>query len=354
MSRFVFSLLLLCCGAAHSAAFTAALGIDAWDATGDARYLPNYMPAKPWSNFEPWAIAKAEFELTPDLTATFQARAHALDGNRAQRADLNWRISDEYGVRVGMLPYRVSWCRDLGEGPWIKEPDALCRQKQLAEITEGSAGIQAYRSGAVGSWVVDAMAGVYQPMIDGQDKDFGVFIPVGPTVSHDKWGASINAVQAQSGAEIRAGFLRTDMQQDYDDSRYKDFRQHMRYDMTYLGANIPAGSAIFRASWARYAGYQDNVVPYSWFADSKTLEVSFPQPTGHIYAVGLSEYTHNAMYPTFDQPLKVVSANFVFHRDLGPWAIHWQATRSIDTATIHGVSSTRASNAYGLRVVRFY
>ena len=67
--------MLLLCGAAQAGYFTAAAGMDAWDATGTVRYQPDYVPPKTWSNFEPRVTA--EFEATPGMTAMVQARAYA-------------------------------------------------------------------------------------------------------------------------------------------------------------------------------------------------------------------------------------------------------------------------------------
>jgi hypothetical protein len=337
--------------------FTA--GVDVWHLPAKpARYLPNYATPHPWRTDNPWVEASIRHRIDTDLgTLTLTASGHTSGTNagRVDRLDADLNMG-RYGARLGVLPYRVSWCRGR-TGAWIAEPDAFCRFAGLNEISEGAFGAQAYISGMWRGWLLDGMAGVYRPMVDGQSDKLGPYVAVGPNVRHHAHGASVNAMHLATGAQARLGWLSTSQDQD---SASGGYQRRLRYDTLYLAGegNLAPGLDV-RASLAAYVGNQVNPArPYAWDGRSLTIEAAYKPTHGHTVSAGLSRYTNVTTYATGpnNQRLMVPSASLAWRVDL-PGDAHavLQATRSLDDATTRaGVQTRRDGTAYGLRLGRVF
>lgn len=357
-------LLTLLAATAIRAEVSATVGVDAWHIQGGpARYLPDYSPAKPWRSAGVWATLDASTTLQTDIGAvklTARGQSHQVGGWRVDRLDADWRLADGLGLRLGVLPYRVSWCRPMGEGPWISEPDAYCRFHGLREVAQGAFGGQAYATGLHGGWLIDGMVGVYRPKVDGQDDKLGPYVATGPTVAHSKHGASINAMHLASGLQLRAGWLHTTQDQDDASGAKKPYQRRMRYDMTYLAAELPATHWLtLRASRNTNAGDQVNPAsPYQWHGSSTTLEaIARPGPADTV-AIGWSEYDNRTTYPKppNGQRVTVPSVSLAWRHDWpGGWASTLQATSTQDDASSRtGLLTHRKGSAVGLRVSRTF
>lgn len=335
-----------------------AVGVDFWQSPSDpARYLPGY--ASPdFKPVKPWVRAQIQHRIDTDIgiiTLTATGQTDPENKGRVDRLDADIKLG-HWGVRAGILPYRVSWCRADG-GPWIAEPDAFCRFSGLKEISEGAAGVQAYRSFVAGGFLVDGMTGLYRPMIDGQNERLGPYVSVGPTVKHQAHGASANAIHLATGIETRAGWLRTAQDQDSDAGSYQ---RRLRYDSYYLSTQGNVSQRLdLRASLSGYVGHQINpALPYQWDGRSHTLELIYRPDGAQSIAAGLSRYTNVTTYsaPPNGQRLQVDSISLAWRADW-PMGVSTtvQATRSTDDSTTRrGVHTERQGNAYGLRVAKVF
>lgn len=352
----------MACTPAQAIEATGAVGFDAWGVSNaePARYLPNYNPANPWQPVSAWATATVRHTEQTSLggiTITAAGRTHQLEGGRVDRLDVDLKTDHGLGLRLGVLPYRLSWCRSLGEGPWMLEPDAYCRFHGLREVAQGSFGAQAYATGMTAGWLIDGMAGVYRPNIDGQDDQLGPYISVGPTVLHRKHGISANAMHLASGLQVRAAWLHTDQHQD---SNTGSFQRQMAYQMAYLAAEMPVASRLtLRASINTNQGQQQNPAnAYRWHGQSTTIEAHHRPAHGHTVALAWSKYRNTTTYQTGPngQFVDVPSWSVAWRKDWpSGWATTLQATRSQDTAaTRRGVITERQGTAVGLRTTRIF
>ncbi len=335
------------------------VGVDVWSTPSEpARYLPNYAVTDTWQTVTPWVRAQIQHRTDTDkglVTFTASGKTDPISKGRIDRLDADLRLGHG-GVRVGILPYRLTWCRADG-GPWMSEPDAFCRFSGLNEVAEGAFGVQAYRSTLAGGFLIDAMAGVYRPLVDGQNDRLGPYVSVGPTVKHQAHGASVNAVHLATGIEARAGWIRTVQDQD---SNTGSYQRRLRYDSYYLGlqGNLTQGLDV-RASLSGYVGDQVNpALLYEWDGKSKTLELIYKPDSTQSIASGLSRYTNVTTYSTAPngQCLQVDSLSLAWRKD---WPKNFytvlQATRSLDDATTRrGVQTVRDGSAYGLRVGKLF
>jgi hypothetical protein len=331
-------------------------GVDLWSVPGgQVRYLPNYSTPNPWQNASPWVRGQGSYQLG-DIALTAAGRWDAVNGGRVDRLDADVRLSASAGVRVGVLPYRVGWCRTYDPAsPWMSEPDAFCRFSGLNELATGAFGAQAYQSAMLGGWLVDGMAGVYAPKVDGQVNGLGPYVKVGPDVAHSKWGASVNALHLATGIQTRAAWLRTHQVQD---STAGSYQRRIDYDTYYIAAEGSITPALdLRGSVSAYVGDQLNPANlYQWDGRSTTVELIYKPATGHSLALGLSEYVNKTTYAKapHDQSLRVPSTSLAWRFDLpsGMYAV-LQATHSKDQSTTRqGVATLRAGDAYGVRVGR--
>ncbi len=334
-------------------------GVDVWSTPSEpARYLPNYAVQDTWQAAAPWVRAQVQHRVDTDfgvLTLTGVGKTDPVNKGRIDRLDADLRLGHG-GVRAGILPYRISWCRADG-GPWMAEPDAFCRFGGLNEVSQGAFGVQAYRSAVAGGFLIDGMAGVYRPLIDGQNDKLGPFVAVGPTVRHQAHGASLNAIHLATGIEARAGWIRTEQDQNSDTGSYQ---RRLRYDSYYLGLQGNVSKQVdVRASVSGYVGDQINpALLFEWDGRSETLELIFKPDSTQSLAAGLSRYTNVTTYATGPngQRLQVDSLSLAWRKD---WAKGFytvaQASRSLDDATTRrGVQTVRDGTAYGVRVAKVF
>lgn len=351
--------LVMAAVARAEASLSISAGVDMWRTPSEpARYLPNYAVQDRWQAAAPWVRAQVQHSVGTDfgvLTLTATGKTDPVNKGRIDRLDADLRLGHG-GVRAGILPYRISWCRADG-GPWMAEPDAFCRFAGLKEISEGAAGVQAYRSSIAGGFLIDGMAGFYRPLIDGQNDKLGPFVSVGPTVRHQAHGASVNAVHLRTGIEVRAGWLRTEQDQD---SSTGSYQRRLRYDSYYLGlqGNVTKQLDV-RASVSGYVGDQVNpTLFYGWDGRSDTLEVIYKPDSTQSLAAGLSRYANVTTYaaPPNGQRLKVDSLSVAWRKDWGGGiSTTAQASRGLDSATTRrGVQTVRGDAAYGLRLARSF
>jgi hypothetical protein len=348
-----------------AATATATVGLDAWSVpTNQVRYMPNYaLPnGKTWEPFSQWAKGIASHEVDTDfgpVTFTAQGQYNTLIGGRVDRLDAAIRVTDSTGLRVGVLPYKTSWCRTYdANNPWMLEPDAFCRFSGLNEMAQGAFGAQIYRSDLVGGWLIDSMAGVYRPDVDGQSDKLGPYTKVGPNTLHKKVGASVNVMQLSTGIQARLAVLQTLQNQKSDTGSYE---RRLDYDTYYAAIEgNPLQGLTLRGSYAAYKGNQNNPTQlYAWDGQSKTLEAIYKPAQSQSIAFGVSKYTNVTTYskaPNF-QRVDVPNINLAWRKD---WAdgIHTvaQVTRSSDDSISRtgAVLTAREGNAIGFRLAKTF
>lgn len=337
-------------------------GIDYWKVPNEqVRYLPNYNTQEPWRKTEQWMkgigshqVGRFKFTLAGKITS--------LNGSRIDRADVDYSFGS-WGLRAGVLPYRVSWCRTYdNSSPWISETDAFCRSPILNEISNGAAGLQTYRSDLWGGYLIDSLVGIYRPMIDDQDKSLGPYKKVGETVKHNKYGASINIMHLESGNQIRAAWLHTDLNQNDDrDGIAHPYQRQLKYETYYLaGEAAIMPSLTARLSGAAYIGTQNNsYYPYQWNGTSVTLEGIYQATDRDTLALGVSRYTNDTNYdkvPNKTQTLVVPNISIAWRHNFedGYFGII-QATKSKDDyTTVRDENTFREGSAVGVRLGKVF
>ena len=335
------------------------VGLDAWQVPQkQVRYMPNYNTANPWQSVGQFVTAKGDWTYGK---AKFSAsgKMDSISGSSIDRLDVDYSFGS-YGVRAGIVPYRVSWCRTYdSNSPYIQEADAFCRSPILNEISRGAAGVQAYKSWLEGDYLLDSMVGYYDPLIDNQDKSLGPYKQVGPTVGSQKFGGSLNLMKLSTGTQVRISYLHSRLLQN--DTSPTGFQRHLEYDTLYIATETTFYDKLqIRASWAAYLGEQiNNRNLYEWTGTSSTLEGVYaitPQDSLAIAASYYDNITEYASKPGKLQSLNVPSYTAAWRHnfDDGYFGI-LQLTQSIDDYTLTtGANTTKEGVALGLRLGKVF
>jgi hypothetical protein len=337
------------------------VGLDGWQVPDkQVRYLPNYNPANPWQSTSQFITAKGSFTYG-QAKFSGSAKMDSVSGSSISRLDVDYNLGT-YGFRIGVLPYRISWCRTFdADSPWITEADAFCRSPILNEISRGAAGLQAYKSWLKGDYLIDGLIGFYQPMIDNQDHSLAAYKAVGRTVESDKYGVSVNVMQLSTGSQIRASWLHNYIAQNDDTGSHTAYQRRMDYDTYYLaGETTVKESLTVRLSVAAYVGSQTNpYYPYDWLGTSTTLEGIYAITPKDTIAGAVSNYTNDTKYaqtPNKVQTLNVPSYSVAWRHnfDDGYFGV-LQATQSVDDYTLtSGANTLKEGVAVGLRLGKVF
>ena len=121
--------------------------------------------------------------------------------------------SYDLGLRAGVLSYKVSWCRTQDvDSPWMRENDPFCVVDTTSAAIKSAPGVQAYINTLVGTYKVQSLVGVYRPMFASfNTNEFSEYVdPNLRVIGNKKYGASINAIDLNTGTEVRLSFLNSD------------------------------------------------------------------------------------------------------------------------------------------------
>lgn len=359
IAMLIFSVLMLAFIVDAHADNQIVVGLDSWQVPDkQVRYMPNYNTANKWQSVSQFVTAKGEWTYGK---AKFSAsgKMDSISGSSIDRLDIDYAFGS-YGVRAGIVPYRISWCRTYdADSPYIQEADAFCRSPVLNEISRGAAGVQAYKSWLEGDYLIDSMIGYYNPLIDNQDKSLGPYKAVGPTVESNKFGGSVNMMKLSTGTQVRLSYLHSTLKQN--DTLSSGFQRHLEYDTLYIATESTWLERLqIRASWAAYLGNQLNIRnPYEWTGTSATIEGVYSVTPQDTIAVAASYYDNVTEYVTSKgklQNLSVPSYTVAWrHRfDDGYFGILQLTQSTDDYTTLSQVNTYKEGVAFGLRLGKVF
>jgi len=344
---------------AASAETTLTTGVDVWDTSSpNARYMPNYSTPNEYKTANKFAKAEVSTDVN-GIRLTGSGRYSDNEGGRIDRLDADIRIDGTFGVRLGILPYRVSWCRHYErDSVWIREPDPFCSFYGLAEMSEGSFGVQGYASTLKNGFMIDTMIGVYNPQVDNQDKKLGPYVSVGPTVSHKKAGFSANAIHLASGVQSRFSLLRTEQVQNDATGSKSAYQRDLTYDTIFYGieGNITDDISL-RYTSSNYIGSQNNPRNlYDWNGKSDTVELTYKKTARDSFSYGYNVYENITKYAasTNIQNLQVKGHNLSWRHDFddGLFTVIQYSTTTDDYTTIKLVNTYREGRSIGFRLAK--
>lgn len=338
---------------------TLTTGVDIWDTTNpSARYMPNYATPNEYSQANRFVKVEASTDVN-GIRFTGAARVSDNEGGRIDRLDADIRFNGTYGMRFGILPYRVSWCRHYErDSVWIREPDPFCSFHGLAEMSEGSFGVQGYASTLKNGFMVDTMLGIYRPEMDNQDKKLGPYIQVGPNVSHKKAGFSANAIHLATGIQGRFSLLRTEQIQNDATGSRSAYQRQLTYDTIFYGieGNITPDISL-RYTSSNYIGRQNNLRNlYDWNGKSDTVEVTYKKNERDSFSYGYNVYENITEYAGVKniQKLHVKGHSVSWRHDFddGLFTVIQYSTTTDDYTTIKPVNTYKEGHSLGFRLAK--
>ena len=202
-------------------------GLDTWQIhkdLGAPGYLDNNstlnledsQPRGTYQNPSPWLKVDAEAR-TGNLITRLRYDRNQSVGSRVDELSTDWSLH-AIGIRTGILGYKVSWCRTHDvDSPWMRENDPFCVARSTSTPIKSAPGIQLYVNTLLGSFKVQSLIGAYRPkLFNYETKEFTNYSsPYIHVTQNNKVGASISAIDLDTGLEMRASYLRSDQKANY-------------------------------------------------------------------------------------------------------------------------------------------
>lgn len=231
------------------------IGFDTWDLhpsvdrdtssnpnSNTRLFLANSTPYWPYQNPAPWIKYRGTLHFHSGTTLSVKYRRDQSSGSRLDELSLD-QAYHGVGVRLGVLDYKTSWCRTYEvDSPWVRENDPFCTVRTASQPISAAPGLQGYANAELGGFKLQAIAGAYSPLrLNYAPKEFTntVINDLSQVTQNDKIGIAFNAIQLETGLDLRLSFLSTDQYADYriqlSDPTY---RIHQKTDVVYAGLSF--------------------------------------------------------------------------------------------------------------------
>lgn len=228
------------------------LGIDTWSLHKDlgvpghfdntsVLYLADSQPQGDYKNPAAWMKVDAQAR-TANKVVRLRYDNNQSVGSRIDELSMDWGFHT-IGMRAGILGYKVSWCRthDI-DSPWIRENDPFCVVRTTSTPIKSSPGMQVYANTLINTFKVQSLVGVYSPLLFNYDtQEFTNYdLPGNHVFQNNKYGTTINAIDLETGLELRLSFLRSDQASNYNKIASPTQRIEQKADVRFaaISANI--------------------------------------------------------------------------------------------------------------------
>ncbi len=328
----------------------------------DADTKWSYRPVSLWVRFT------SNLRLNANMEANFKMRADQLMGVHLDVAHVEWSPTPYWGLRAGVVNFNTNWCRtyDL-DSPWIAEPDAFCRRNDNMRINNAAPGLQAYTNTVLGDFQMQAIMGIYRPMLFSYEtKEFGFnyrkLRENFQYLSNEKISAAVNFLNLQTGTQLRLGVMRSEQAGMYVPRLIQDDRARRNsIDNYYLGVDTYLHPRLrLRYSASQYASrdYYDDLLVLQGRDDFQSLELIYDWKSSDLWALGWSRINQLASVDDaansvkFDDYYKVlVLSSFISWRHQWGSGLHsvMQWTHALQTNGYFGKRSSGSGDALGVR-----
>jgi hypothetical protein len=214
--------------------------------SSDLLFLADSYPHGQYQNPSPWVKIDAEAR-TGNKVLRLKYDNNQSVGSRIDELSMDWSYN-RLGMRAGILGYKVSWCRtnDLNS-PWIRENDPFCVVRSTSAPIKSSPGIQGYLNSQIGPYKIQAVAGIYRPMLLNYDtREFTTYALTDDSkvIQNNKYGMSINAINLDQGLELRLSYLQSAQMANYVTSQYPTHRVDQNVDVWYAAISTNISPSI--------------------------------------------------------------------------------------------------------------
>lgn len=292
------------------------LSVDYWQTPDQTlRYQPNYSTVNAWQpTFASGKIASS-YDVTDVISVAFKARYNQIDSGYIDQASIGYH-SDTFGLRGGILPYRITWCETYDfNSVWAREPDAYCSFRKLSDSASGAFGVQAYKTFVTKDWAIDTQLSLFNPTVLNQsDTQGGIYVSTGSDIFDKRYGASVNLMHLKSSSQLRIGWIRT--HQLIDGVYPRDYS----YDTLFGGIEFnPIDALTIKVTRLEYLGAQNSPAAslVTYISSSTTLSAVYEITDKDKLGIAYSQVDNRTIYLSNGllQPLSVPSLNISYRRD---------------------------------------
>jgi hypothetical protein len=220
----------------------AQVGADAWRLSPQSPETLLMLPTNSqwhYKSVSPWLTFDGQMTVHRNAMLSLKVRADQAMGTHLDEMSLDWSVSPSLGIKAGVVSYKTSWCRTYDvDSPWVRENDPFCMVRKTSDASGGAPGFQVYANAPIGSYRVQALAGMYRPLLLNYNTDefSNLSYPIAHVDRNDKKGVSMSVQNLETATELRLGLLSADQSQFvYADWNAEDFRVYQHYNMVFLG-----------------------------------------------------------------------------------------------------------------------
>ncbi len=347
-----------------------------WNAQNTNLLLPNATTKWNYTNTSPHATFIGNQYIQNHTFFSLKAKADQTQGVRVDEAMLQHDISPSFGVRVGVVNYKTSWCRTYEpDNGWIREVETVCLTKSLRDVTGGAPGAQAFTSNRWGNYLIQNQIGLYRPMaFNYAPREFGNYTP-SPNyqVAHNhKLGFNINVLHLDNAFETRLSYIRANQSATLPEENIRGTAPQTS-DLWYLGVAVPITNKL-NVRLTQFMQYQNiecwsqlDVAPscntrVTQQKTATTLELSYRMNSVDLLSIGMSEtkfdtdrrfYTAQHTFANQDLPFYIRTRQFSV-----AWRHDWpngvfglaQVLSAQQKNGFAGMNFSSHGNALGLRI----
>lgn len=283
--------------------------------------LADSQPKGTFKSTSPWIKADAEARWS-NITFRLRYDYNQSVGHRIDELSADWSYH-ALGVRTGVLGYKVSWCRTQEvDSPWMRENDPFCVVNSTSAAIKSAPGIQTYINTVTGPYKVQSLIGIYRPLFGNYNTHgFGEdVVSEMRIINNNKYGASFNAIDLDTGTEFRLSYLHSQQTANYIFPSDPTERRDEVSDVGYVGISTYLTPVMnLRLSQFRSTANIDSKFPEGYtkpgddFPDvfytfgrirtSKVAELNYQQSARDVISFAYSLYNVHDRYISISHPV---------------------------------------------------
>lgn len=329
----------------------------------DAKTKWHYQAASAWFRHT------SNIRLSSNAELNLKVRADQLMGLHVDAAHLDWAPSPHAGLRAGVVNFNTNWCRTYDvDSPWLAEPDVFCRRNDFMHINNAAPGLQAYANTQLGDYQMQAIVGVYRPMLlSYETQEFGFnYRSLRANFKREfnrKASAALNFLNLQNGTQLRLGMMRSDQAGIYSPKLTAlDRARHNLVNNYYVGFDTYVRPNMrLRYSVSKFVSrdFYDDALVVQDKDTSRTLELMYEWRSSDLFALGWSQFSIAAAVN--DQAINYKADDYFYAGNTSQfmsWRHQWgkgfyntlQWSHAAQTNGYFGNRRPGSGNALGLRL----
>lgn len=266
-----------------------------------ATFMADQNTAWQFRSPSPWYQLESELNWFGQGQWVLKARGNQATGTELNQLFYDHYMSPQLGVRVGIVDYRISWCRSFDtDNPWIRETDPFCSDNTIKLATDSAPGVQAYTVSTVGDYTVQTLVGLYRPLLGGyspREYSDAILTPDDRVTKNHKYGVTVNAIHNLTATEWRLGWVGADQAAHYRGPRFQA-NSAQTVHLFFAGGSWQLHPKLKARVTLMNSHLRGHIVPLDGgqpikpkvFKGSRVLELNYQHSPQHAFALAYSHY----------------------------------------------------------------